>query len=66
MKHGHLPWAKKEETSKEVDLQTLFDYNWTSSVQELTISCQSWFPTGPLLSETEAKVSLSLDSIVAL
>ena len=41
MKSGHLPWAKKEQTSKEIDLQHLFNDYWTSTADELTVEGQS-------------------------
>ena len=37
MKSSHLPWAKKGETTKEIDLEKLFDIYWTSKVHELTV-----------------------------
>jgi hypothetical protein len=38
MKNSHLPWADKEQTIEEVDLQPVFDDYWASSAQELTVS----------------------------
>ena len=38
MKSKHLPWAKKEETTKEIDLENLFNIYWTSKAHELTVT----------------------------
>jgi len=40
IKSSHLPWANKEQTSKDVDLQDLFNNYWTSQVPELTVPGQ--------------------------
>ena len=39
-KRPHLPWAKKEQTSKEIDLQKLFNDYWTFNKYEITVSGQ--------------------------
>jgi len=44
MKSSHLPWAKKEQTSKEIDLGNLFNDYWTSKAHELTVIGQSSQP----------------------
>ena len=66
MKSGHLPWAKKEETTKEIDLENLFDTYWTSKAHDLTVSGQSWSPTSPLIPDGEAQRLLTLGSVVSL
>ena len=39
MKTDRLPWAKKEQSSKEIDLEErLFSYYWTSEEQKFTVS----------------------------
>ena len=40
MKSSHLPWAKKEQSSKPADLQILFNEYWTSKADELTVQGQ--------------------------
>jgi len=37
-------WVKKEETSKVIDLQTLFNDYWTSEAHELKVPGQLGFP----------------------
>ena len=66
MKSGHLPWAKKEETTKEIDLENLFDTYWTSKAHDLTVSGQSWSPISPLIPDGEAQRLLTLGSVVSL
>jgi len=41
MKRGHLPWATKERASKEINLQELYDYYWTSKAHELELQGES-------------------------
>jgi hypothetical protein len=46
MRSGHLLWAKKDQTSKLIDLQDVFDDYWTSESHDLTVPGQhSWSPT---------------------
>ena len=66
MKASHLPWAKKEQTTKEIDLETLFNIYWTSKAHDLTVTGQSWSSTGPLIPDREAQRSLKLGSVVSL
>jgi len=65
MKSSHLPWAKKDQNVNEVGLQKFFNEYWTSKGHELTVPGQSYSPSCPLISDTEAQRSLSLESIVA-
>ena len=41
MKTGHGPWAKKEQTSKSIDLQNLFNDYQSSKARQPTVSGQS-------------------------
>ena len=41
MKSSHLPWAKREQTTKEIDIHKLFNTYWTSKEHELMVSGQS-------------------------
>jgi hypothetical protein len=41
MKSSRVPWAKKEQTTKEIDLENLFNIYWTSKEHELTVPGQS-------------------------
>ena len=41
IKSGHRPWGKKEQASKAIDLQKLFNDYWTSEMHDLTIPGQS-------------------------
>ena len=40
VKHGHAPWAKKEQTTEQIDLEILFDDYWTSKKDMLTVTGQ--------------------------
>ena len=66
MKTSHLPWAKKEKTSKKIDLQRLFNDYWTSKAHELTVQGQSWSPTGIVISDREMQRSLILERATTL
>jgi len=41
MKRGNLPWATKEQASKEISLQELYDDYWVSNAHELTLQGES-------------------------
>jgi len=41
MKSIHLPWVKKGQTTKQIDLQYLFNVYWTSNERELKVPGQS-------------------------
>ena len=43
MKSSHVPWAKKEQTTKDIDLDSLFNIYWTSKAQTLTVQGQFLF-----------------------
>jgi len=53
MKSGHGPWAKKEQTSKLIDLQRLFNQDQSSKAHQPTVLGQSWFSASPLVLTTE-------------
>ena len=40
MKHGHLWWKKKEQTTEQIDLEILFDDYWTSKKDKFTVAGQ--------------------------
>jgi len=65
IKSGHVPWAKKDQNIKDIDLQKLFDEYWTSKVHNLTVQGRSYSPTGLLKADTEAQRSLLLESFAA-
>ena len=65
MKSGHLPWAKKEPASKEVNIQELFNDYWTSKAHELSVRGQSGSPTSRLIADREVQRKLLLGSIVS-
>ncbi len=66
MRNAHLPWVKKEQTPKEIDLESLFTAYWTSKAQEITVPGQSWSPICPLRPDGEVQWLSSLGSVVAL
>ncbi len=37
IKSGHLPWAKKDQNIKEIDIKKPFNEYWASNVHELTV-----------------------------
>ena len=41
MKSSHLPWAKKDQNIKQINLQRLLNEFWTSTAQELTVPGRS-------------------------
>ena len=41
MKSSHLPWAKKDQKVKEIDLKELFNEYWTSGKHEITVPGRS-------------------------
>jgi len=45
MKTSPLPWAKKEQITKDIDLQPLFDDYWNSKEHILTVLGQSQYLT---------------------
>jgi hypothetical protein len=66
IKSGHLPWAKKHQSTKEIDMQNLFDEYWSSKEHKLMVPGRSSSPTSPLISNRGAQRWSSLESIVAL
>ena len=51
IKKGHLPWAKKNQNIKEIDIKKLFNEYWTSQEHELTVPGRPSSPTSPLISD---------------
>jgi len=41
IKRGHLPWAKGDQASKDINPQELYDYYWTSKENELKLQSES-------------------------
>ena len=41
MKSYHLPWARKEQIIKEIDVVDLLNIYWTSEATELVVPGQS-------------------------
>src|SRR5258706_5703698 len=66
VKSGPLQWGKKEQGSKEMDLQDLFDEYWTSKAHELPVRGQSESPISSFIADREAQRTLSLGIIVSL
>ena len=59
MKSSHLPWAKNEQTIKEIDLQEPFNDYWSTKEHKITVLGQSYSPTSPPVSDGEAQRSLT-------
>ena len=55
IKKGHLPWAKKDQNMKEIDIKKSFSEYWTSKDHQITVSGQSSSPTSPRLSDRKAQ-----------
>jgi hypothetical protein len=66
MRSRHVPWAKKDQITKEINLQIPLNDYWTSKDHTLTVQGLLWSPTNPCISDGETQRSLSLGSIVAL
>ena len=67
IKSGHLPWAKKDQNIKDIDIKKPVNEYWASEEHELTVPGRSPSPTtSPLISDRDAQWRLSLESIVAL
>ena len=49
-----MPWAKKDQTTKQIDIQKLFNTYWTSKEHELVVSGQSGPHPGSLLMSDRA------------
>ena len=41
IKSGHLPWVKKDQNIKEIDIKKPFNKYWTSKEHELTVPGRS-------------------------
>jgi len=53
IKSGHLPWAKKVQSTKNIDIKKPFHEYWTSQKHEITVPGWSSFLTGLLISDRE-------------
>ena len=42
IKSGHLAWVRKEQTSKQINLQHLFNDYWATTADEITLQGPSW------------------------
>ena len=50
---GHLPWGKKEQGSKEIDCQALFDVYWSTTDHEFPVRGQLESPSSPFITDRE-------------
>ena len=66
VKSGPLQWGKKEQGSKEIDLQALFDEYWTSKAHEFRVRGQSESTISSLIADREAQRTLSLGNLVSI
>jgi len=41
IKREHLPWAKRDQASEDINLQELYDCYWTSNENELELQSES-------------------------
>ena len=55
MRSTHLLWLKKEPTTKEIDLENLFNIYWASKAQQITVPGQSRSPISPLIPDGEVQ-----------
>src|SRR5258708_40127880 len=51
MKSGHRPFAKKGQTTEDIDLEEPFDRYWGSNMYEFTVSSQSRSSTSQPISD---------------
>ena len=54
IKSGHLPWAKKNQNIKEIDIQKPFNEYWTSKEHEIMVPGWSLSPISLLGTDGEA------------
>jgi len=66
MKTSHLPWAKKEEAIKDIDVQNLFNDYWNSKEHKLKVLGQWRSLASPLISDRKAQRSSTSENIGAL
>ena len=51
IKSSHLPFTKKYQNIKEIDIRKSLNEYWTSNEYELTVPGRSLSPTGPFISD---------------
>jgi hypothetical protein len=67
MRSGHLLWTKKDQTSKLIDPQDVFNDFWASKSHDLTVQGQHLpSPASWLISDREVQRLLSLENIASL
>ena len=66
LKSSHLPWVKKDQNIKAIDLQKLFNDYWSSKEHNLMVPGRSRSPTSPLPSDGNPQRSWLLENTVAL
>ena len=58
MQSSHLPWGKKEQGSKEVDCQGLFDDYWSTTAHEFSVRSELESPTSPFIADREGAADI--------
>src|SRR5882757_7603054 len=66
VKSGPLQWGGKEQGSKQIDLQSLFDEYWTSKAHKFPVRGQSESPIRSLIADREAQRTMLLGNLVSL
>ena len=66
IKSGHLPWAKKSQNIKDIDIKSPFNEYWNSKEHELMVPGRSSSTSTPLISDRGVQRLSSLESIVVL
>ena len=66
MRSGHSFWARIRQNSDVIDIQGLLKNYWDSTEHEFTIPSQSWPPTSPPISDTEAQRPFPLENTMGI
>ena len=58
MNRGHLRWWKKEQGTKEIDCQALFEDYWSTTAHEFVVRGQLESPPGPFAANREGAADI--------
>ena len=58
MNRDHLRWWKKEQGTKEIDCQALFEDYWSTTAHEFAVRGQLESPSGPFIANREGAADI--------
>ena len=58
MNRDHLRWWKKEQGTKEIDCQALFEDYWSTTAHEFAVQGQFGSPPGPFIANREGAADI--------